>query len=519
MLLSGSTIRGGTLYYNCDRCGYIHHHTGAQDQHGLPCRACGSGRLLRGRPDRGYLLTDTFHAEPHNLPATGYRPVPTGQMDTPGDFNYFSGVAGQPFLEFVRRRTCYVGRFTNLLVPQADRFGWLSPYTGNKHNRSHFTQLVLAHVARAKFADNRGRLPRLIEPFVGSGQIFLNSSCWGPAINDGIPLFRSVLAGDLNHYVVVAYRLMQQHGHSFVTGYVKQAASWDHLAQAQIYPQLIADLREGRELLTDPDANPAHVLKTVFKYIWLVNRCVRGTKLTDTGGLVGTPKGLSEDQLDELRERERTRLGAVVAQVLAVDFSVEWQDFRLTCAEAEPTDVVVLDCPFPAFTTLVPPLGHPSPETFHTQAAHTYGVGDDGAALQQAILKAAADLVANGTTVVLCNFANPGLVRAYSELVQNGVATEDLKYFTYTYRSPSTTSEAYQLTILPGLGNANVTRVPATLLPAWLACGGDDLAQQEFFAPRQRALTAADLAYQDAHDASEEERQNGGSDYEMSLED
>ncbi|MFF0411302.1 hypothetical protein ACFYUY_12730 [Kitasatospora sp. NPDC004745] len=507
------------MYYHCDRCGYIHRHTGALDQHGQPCRACGSGHLRRGHPDRGYRLTDTFHAEPFNLPVPAYQPVLTGQMGTPGDFNYFSGVAGQSFLQFVRQRTCYVGRLTNLSVPRANQFGWLSPYTGNKHNRSHFTQLVLAHVARAKFADNKGRLPRLIEPFVGSGQIFLNSSCWGQAINDGIPLFRSVLAGDLNHYVVVAYRLMQQYGSSFVTRYVKQAVIWDCNDQALIYHQLITDLHEGKAVLRDPDADPAHVLKTVFKYIWLVNRCVHGTKLTDTGGLVGTPRGLSEDQLDELRERERARLGAVVAQVLAVDFSVEWQDFRLTCAEAEPTDVVVMDCPFPAFTTLVPPLGHPSPETFHAQAAHTYGVGDDGAALQKAILEAAAALVAKGTTVILCNFANPGLIRAYSELVQNGVATEDLKYFTYTYRSPSTTSEAYQLTILPGLGNANVTRVPTTLLPAWLACGGDDVAQQEFFVPRQRVLTAADRAYQDAHDASEEERQNEGSDYEMSLED
>ncbi|MGW4381198.1 hypothetical protein [Kitasatospora sp. NPDC004531] len=508
------------MYYHCDRCGYIHRHTGAQDQDGQLCRACGSGHLHRGHPDHGYLLTDTFHAEPYNLPVPAYQPVLTGQMDTPGTFNYFSGVAGGSFLQFVRRHTCYVGRFTNLLVPQANQFGWLSPYTGNKHNRSHFTQLVIAHVARAKFADNKGRLPRLIEPFVGSGQIFLNSSCWGPAINDGIPLFRSVLAGDLNHYVVAAYRLMQQYGQSFVTRYVKQAAIWDHgNDQKVIYPQLISDLDDGLVTLRDPEADPAHVLKTVFKYIWLINRCVRGTKLTDVGGLAGTPRDRSEDQLDELRERERARLAAVVAQLLLLEFEVEWQDFRRTCAEAEPTDVVVMDCPFPAFTTLVPPPGHESPVTYRAKAAHTYGVGDDGAGLQQDILEAAAALTAKGTTVILCNFANPGLVQAYSGLVENDVAAEDLKYFTYTYRSPSTTSEAYQLTILPGLGNANVTRVPTTLLPAWLACGGDDLAQQEFFAPRQHALTAADRAYQDERDASEEERQDDDADFQMTLED
>jgi hypothetical protein len=42
------------------------------------------------------------------------------------------------------------------------RFAWLTPYTGNKHNRAYFTQLVLAEVAKAKFVDNLGRLPRLM---------------------------------------------------------------------------------------------------------------------------------------------------------------------------------------------------------------------------------------------------------------------------------------------------------------------------------------------------------------------
>ena len=79
----------------------------------------------------------------------------------------WAGVVGRRYQQFIREETTYVGWFTNCLLPDADQFAWLTPYTGNKHNRMYFTQRLLATVARQQFVKNGGKFPRLIEPFLG----------------------------------------------------------------------------------------------------------------------------------------------------------------------------------------------------------------------------------------------------------------------------------------------------------------------------------------------------------------
>jgi hypothetical protein len=167
-----------------------------------------------------------------------------------------------------------------------------------------------------------------------------------------------------------------------------------------------------------------------------------------------------------------------------------------------------MDCPFPKFTNVIPPANHAAPLTFGSEEAHTYGTGDDGPGFQQKIIDEARRLVLQGTTVILCNFANPALVTAYAQLIHNDVGAQDLRWFTYTYRSPSTLSEAYQLTVLPGAWNTHVTQCPQTIMTDWLAVGGDNNATAQEFFVRKPALTAADRAYARLHDRTESARQD-----------
>ncbi|MFJ9518100.1 hypothetical protein ACIRPK_07505 [Kitasatospora sp. NPDC101801] len=483
------------------------------DQNGVLCAVCGIGHMRNGRPPRGFTVGADFRAVPRNLLVPAYQPTRVGSMGTPSGFNYFANVVGGAYQQFVQQHTCYVGKFTNILVPSSEQFAWLSPYTGNKHNRTHFTQLALARVAQAKFVDNRGRLPRLIEPFLGSGQIFLNSACWGTAFTDGVPLFGSVVAGDLNHYVIGSYWTMRRMGDRFVTEYLKLAKIWDTQLFGN-FAQLLADLQTGRQALLNAGNDPATAMLTCLKYIWLVNRCVHGTKLNSTGAVVATCKDRTADELSALRTQEQTRLAAVRDKVLEVAIDFECRDFRRTCELADRTDIVFMDCPFPVFNNGLVAGNHLAPETVGSATANTYGTGDDGAEFQKVIVDVARELVAEGVTVLLCNFANPGLVHAYQRLVGNNVTAGNLKYHTFTYRSPATTSEAYQLTVLPGAGNPTVTASPQRILADWRRHGGDDVAAGEFFASRETELSDSEREYHAPHDAAEERRQDEDSDFD-----
>jgi hypothetical protein len=274
---------------------------------GRPCAVCGIGHMRQDRQGRGFSVTKDYQPVPRNLPVREYQPVHQGGMGGPANFNYFAGENGAKYQAFIQQNSIYVGKLTNILVPEPKRFAWLSPYTGNKHNRAHFTQLVLARVARAKFVDNEGRLPRLIEPFVGSGQVFLNACYWGPTLNAGMPLFSAVVGGDLNHYVIGAYRAMSELGDNVGLEYQKLAGTWDQNLERS-YNQLVTDLElSGKADLANAATNPAAARAAAFKYIWLVNRCLRGAKLTHGGGVLAKLHPDATNRLSVIRLREWTR--------------------------------------------------------------------------------------------------------------------------------------------------------------------------------------------------------------------
>jgi len=104
-------------------------------------------------------------------------------------------------------------------------------------------------------------------------------------------------------------------------------------------------------------------------------------------------------------------------------------------------------------------------------SAGTYGIGDDGPGLQLQIVEKIRALTLQVTTVVVCNFANPALVEAYRRLISR---PEDAKRsYVFTYKSPSTTSEAYQLAVIPGQG-VNLDLTMEEIANIWRRWGGFD---------------------------------------------
>ncbi len=73
-------------------------------------------------------------------------------------------------------------------------------------------------------------------------------------------------------------------------------------------------------------------------------------------------------------------------------------------------------------------------------------------------------------------------------------------------------SGAYQLTILPGLGNAAVAQCPTEILKKWLSVDGDNYEEHEFFTP-QLPWTAADNRYQRPFTEQEMSRRDADGDF------
>ncbi len=462
------------MFYHCDHCGFEKVYAKAP----APlCAVCGLGTMVAGQADTGFTVGRDGGLVVRGIARPQYRPKRQGTVAAPDSFNYFTGVVGKSYQAFIRQNTTFVGKFTNIMVPDPGRFAWLSPYTGNKHNRTHFTQLVIACVAQAKFKANGGKFPALIEPFVGSGQIFLHACTWGPALNEGVPLFCKVIAGDLNPYLIAAYQFILDYKDSAVPDYLGSATSMDSFAGQ--FGAVVTELNDhGRDRLANK-YNVGELHEAAVMYIWLVNRCLHGSSLNATG--VNATVNAKLDRA-KVRRREGQAITAVLATLRGTSFSYACRDFAQTTALAQPSDIVVMDCPFPKFAYTVPTVVPDRPETFDSVTANTYGTGDDGAALQSRIVDEAKRLTDRGTTVILCNFANPGLVLAYRKLL-TGIADADKRHFIYTYRSPSTKSEAYQLAILPG-ANVDFSGLPAIIRARWQAAGGDDgynVNNQEYF--------------------------------------
>jgi site-specific DNA-adenine methylase len=466
---------GGTMDFYCDYCGF---HTrfglGMAPVYPRPCHVCGLGMMIPGEDEKGFWI------EQKALYSFGVPRPPLTVRTTSGSkpihqLDYFANEAGDKYKQLIQTETVYLGTFNNYLLPSTEQFAWLTPYTGNKHNQRFFTQAALARVAIAQFQANGGVFPKLIEPFVGSGQVFLNACCWGPAFNQGIPLFHEFIGGDLNPYVVATYQCLRDQRTKFIDGYRRFAKLWD--------TDVTASFKERKAWLAEhggTEATGTVMYGRAFaamSYIYVVNRCVHGSKLTAGNGVQASMRtGLNNAKLKAIRGHEYETLTAVldmVGKLGATTFAC--QDFEVTCDLAEPTDVVFMDCPFPNFTKAIPKPGAKNPESTSV-TANTYGVGDDGAELQTRIVNVTRKLINQGTTVILCNFANPGLIRAYSDMLwgDTGIPQKFRRWFTYTYCSPARTSEAYLLTILPGRGKLQVNDVPNYLHVMWQRCAADD---------------------------------------------
>ncbi|HZN73555.1 MAG TPA: DNA adenine methylase [Micromonosporaceae bacterium] len=482
--------------FYCDRCGYHVRFGLGQAPLLMVCPVCGIGHLWQGVRQSGFrIVQNAIEAfVPHGQNVQGlYQPLVIKGQQPYSQIDFFAGILGPKYQEFIQEETVYLGRFNKVLVPDPRRFSWLSPYTGNKHNQRHFTQAALAQVAIAQFKANGGVFPRLIEPFVGSGQVFLNACQWGPYFNQGIPLFHQVIGGDLNPYVVAAFALMRTNGLAFVQSYLKYAALLDENPEVAFNQRLTYLDAHGYYAATGQGDSRIHgsMEFAVWSYIYVVNRCLHGSKLNANKGV--TTSRDPNRKLDKVRERETATLTSI-CQTLQTLGTTQFacQDFEVTCNMAQSTDIVFMDCPFPTFTKTVPKKDAKNPEA-DSETANTYGVGDDGASLQSRIVKVAGELINKGTTVILCNFANAGLVRAYTNLLwkDTGIPEDYRRWFTFTYCSPARTSEAYLLTILPGRGKQLLNDVPARLQYLWRDCGGDD----NFGPPeKQQFFTSAKLS-------------------------
>ena len=129
-----------------------------------------------------------------------------GGLITQSDLNCFVS-EDKKYLNFINDETTWVNDFTRFWLPSEDVYAWLSPYTGNAHNRSFFSQLALYVVARSKQCNNRTWHPDLFEPFVGSGQIFMGASAFADLLMKDEP-FQGLGGGDLNPYLICAYQAM-----------------------------------------------------------------------------------------------------------------------------------------------------------------------------------------------------------------------------------------------------------------------------------------------------------------------
>lgn len=173
-------------------------------------------------------------------------------------------------------------------------------------------------------------------------------------------------------------------------------------------------------------------------------------------------------------------------------------DFADTARKAAPNDVVVMDCPFPKFTWTLPR----TPGELICKPSHTYGP-EDGAPLQQRILDEVKRLVEQGTTVLLCNFANPDLIQAYAKVLE-GFGIENTEDYIYTYKSPGNDSSVYQLVIFPGY-EVDMTDVPATSRTIW-----DGVTGNSNFSPATLELSSPEPSDDDVDHSSDSDYNPSG---------
>lgn len=423
------------MWYHCRVCGFQQMYM----THVLKpkrCRGCGrEGTMEEGAKRGGFQFYDVMDRfEPVDVDVDDSvdietdKAAKTGKLVALGELDIArSGTHGKKYIQLLQETTTYIDAFNNYMLPDPDAFAWLVPYTGNHHNRTFFTHLVISAVAR-QIAMKFRRLPTLIEPFVGTGQIFLISLSTVDLFNAGQSLFCGMIGGDLNHYLIAAYNVMLTEA-GFVKDYTDFAAKLDRQVK-QSFDDSLMWLDQNGEASALGKVSAAR-LEAVCRYIYVVNRCKRGSSLNISGGVSATRN--SGLELKGVRERERKTLTNLTVRLSKFPCALECRDFQVTCANARPGDLVVMDAPFPQFTYF---------DTASTNNSSTYGTGSSGDDLQIRITRTAQQLTAAGVTVLLCNYANPSLLRDYASIGAHVI---------FTYKRPTTKSEVYQLAIIPGI--------------------------------------------------------------------
>lgn len=232
------------MHIYCDRCGFERVYTGAQNQDGMPCVVCGLGRMRNGRPARGFTIGADFRPVPHDMVVPNYHAVRTGTRSTPSDFNYFAGIHGSAYQDFVQEHTSYIGAFTNLLVP-----GRAVRLAHPVHRQQ--AQPDPLHPTRAR-PGRPGQVRRQQGPTAPADRAvrrlradLAQLRLLGKAFTGGVQPFASVVAGDLNHYVIGSYWTMRRLGARFVDEYLKLAQAWDADLPHR-FAQLIEETRTGK---------------------------------------------------------------------------------------------------------------------------------------------------------------------------------------------------------------------------------------------------------------------------------
>jgi site-specific DNA-adenine methylase len=422
-----------------------------------------------GQPDLTPIAVsaDSRRGTPYQELLAGHYPF-TGAKVKPEALDCFAGIVGSAYWRFIRDNTTWVNDFTNYWLPSNERLAWLVPYTGNAHNRAMFTQLVLYVVAKLTHIENKTHLPNLYEPFIGSGQIFMGADDFADQLLEPPP-FGRLVAGDLNPFLISTYRAMQAYA-DFPKRYEVFARELDDELQERVSLENAVLEKRVYERVRDEvnhqinRSGAATDLAVGMRYIWLVNRCRRGT--TVSNGVLHANLNPSVN-LFRVSQHERTALPLVHKRVMAAPRSFRCADFAQTTATAKSSDVVMMDCPFPKFSIAIPK----QKGKLRSKPSNVYGLDNDKS-LQLRIIEEARRLVRQGTTVVLCNFANPDLVLAYATLLRR-VGVENPRDFIYTYRSPRNESSVYQLVVIPGTGTT-LTGAPEKIRRLARMATGDD---------------------------------------------
>jgi site-specific DNA-adenine methylase len=405
----------------------------------------------------------------------------------------------------------HVKNFGYARLSCGDGLAWLSPYTGNQHNRCLFIQLALA--ATMRYSTSPHYASTLFEAFMGSGQVSLNYH-WCRGLF-GSPTVR-VRAGDINLPLSCAWENMCTDS-TLVGTYLAYASAWDSQIE-NAYPVLKhginllieclskrrpaspalkkqledylsdwdwqdtnededededEDEEEEEEGEADFDFDVESALRRLIGilYVYLNNRCVLSTTYNVSTGIVSATimKDHSKSKLSAIREREAKRLALVQKYKGEMSLRFEESDFAATTEGAGLGDLVVYDCPFPEYACCVSSTqqqqakelsqwkSKPVKTAFdlcRTEAQRTsmtggnhYGI-NDGATLQLRILEDAIKKVQAGASVVLCNYATPELMLWYGRVF--AALYQDDAIPIYLLKRPGKGDQLYLFMVLPG---------------------------------------------------------------------